>query len=547
MNVDKTHDDFYDAREMLGDFAEANNNFENMHEEPNATAKSFYKMLDSATEPLYPNCTSFTTLSFMSKLLNFKHRHGCSNKGFDELLELIGSVFPEDHKLPMRYYDVKKLVSGLSMGYKKIDACVNDCMLFYKENSEKTHCDICDEGRYKAQKDSMKTLIPKKILRYFPLTLRLQRLFMSEKTAKCMTWHHDRAAVEGQLSHPVDGDEWKQFNHRFPRFAKETRNVRIGLASDGFDPFRDAHARDYTVWPVIIVVYNLPPSMCTKAPYIFMPLLIPGPNDPTKDFHVYLRPLIDELKMLWCTGVETYDRVSRSNFTMKVVLMWTINDFPALGMISGWSTKGKLACPVCMGLVKAKQLKHGGKPTFYGTTHYFLEEDDPLRRSTKFGRCERHSVTTQHSGSRAKILCEQIQFPLPGKTTRQKPRDYGMTHNWTHYSPFFELPYYKTLSLRHNIDVMHTEKNVFDNIFYTMLGDKKKTKDNSSARNDCKELGVHRELWIRDDGPTPDAPYVLGREQINKLFHWIKSLNLPDGYVSNISRCVNMEKDVFAG
>ncbi|KAL8105144.1 hypothetical protein AgCh_029075 [Apium graveolens] len=266
-----------------------------------------------------------------------------------------------------------------------------------------------------------------------------------------------------------------------------------------------------------------------------MPLLIPGPNDPTKDFHVYLRPLIDELKMLWCTGVETYDRVSRSNFTMKATLMWTINDFPALGMISGWSTKGKFACPVCMGMVKENQLKHGGKPTFYGTSRSFLEEDDPLRRSTKFGRCERHSVTTRHSGSRAKILCEKIQFPPPGIIIRQKSRDYGVTHNWTHYSPLFELPYWETLSLRHNIDVMHIDKNVFDNIFYTMLGDKK-TKDNSNARNDCKDLGVYRELWIRGDGTTPDAPYVLGREQINNLFHWIKSLNLQYGYVSNISR-----------
>ena len=28
--------------------------------------------------------------------------------------------------------------------------------------------------------------------------------------------------------------------------------------------------------------------------------------------------------------------------------MWTINDFPAYGMVSGWSTHGKLACPYCM-------------------------------------------------------------------------------------------------------------------------------------------------------------------------------------------------------
>ena len=103
--------------------------------------------------------------------------------------------------------------------------------------------------------------------------------------------------------------------------------------------------------------------MCMKAPYMFMTLLIPGPNDPTKDFHVYLRPLIDELKFLWHTGVETYDRASPSNFMMRVALMWTINDFPALGMISGWSIMGKLACPLCIREVKAKQLKYGGKST----------------------------------------------------------------------------------------------------------------------------------------------------------------------------------------
>lgn len=186
-NIDNIHDDFYDAREMLEDFAEANRHFQNVEEEPTATASHFYKMLDSATEPLYPNCERFTTLAFVNKLLQFRHKHGVSNKGFDDLLELIGSALPEDHKLPIRYYDVKKMISGLSMGYEKIDACVNDCMLFYKEDSNKTCCDICTETRYKARKDPKKRLIPRKILRYFPIARRLQRLFMSEKTAKCMT------------------------------------------------------------------------------------------------------------------------------------------------------------------------------------------------------------------------------------------------------------------------------------------------------------------------------------------------------------------------
>ena len=98
-------------------------------------------------------------------------------------------------------------------------------------------CDICNESRYKEPKDLNKKKIPRKVLRYFPLTPRLQCLFMAGKTVKCMRWHHDRNVVEGELSHPADGDEWKHFDRRFPKFSKEIRNVRLGLSTDGFDPF----------------------------------------------------------------------------------------------------------------------------------------------------------------------------------------------------------------------------------------------------------------------------------------------------------------------
>ena len=33
--------------------------------------------------------------------------------------------------------------------------------------------------------------------------------------------------------------------------------------------------------------------------------------------------------------------------------MWTINDFPIYGMLSGWGTHGRLACPYCMEDTKA--------------------------------------------------------------------------------------------------------------------------------------------------------------------------------------------------
>lgn len=53
-----------------------------------------------------------------------------------------------------------------------------------------------------------------------------------------MTWHFDNQSKDGKMRHPSDGLAWKDFNSNNPDFAKEPRNVRLGLASDGFNPFR---------------------------------------------------------------------------------------------------------------------------------------------------------------------------------------------------------------------------------------------------------------------------------------------------------------------
>jgi hypothetical protein len=67
----------------------------------------------------------------------------------------------------------------------------------------------------------------------------------------------------------------------------------------------------------------------------------------------------------------------------------------------------------------------------------------------------------------------------------------GMNHNWAKRSIFWDLPYWHTLLVPHNIDIMHNEKNVFDNVFNTVLDVKGKTKDNLKARRDL-EVYCHR-------------------------------------------------------
>ncbi|KAH1073293.1 hypothetical protein J1N35_025621 [Gossypium stocksii] len=61
---------------------------------------------------------------------------------------------------------------------------------------------------------------------------------MSSKTAESMTWHHDQRTDNGLLRHPADSLAWKPFDNKFPSFASDPQSVRLGLASDGFNPYK---------------------------------------------------------------------------------------------------------------------------------------------------------------------------------------------------------------------------------------------------------------------------------------------------------------------
>ena len=95
-----------------------------------------------------------------------------------------------------------------------------------------------------------------------------------------------------------------------------------------------------------------------KEPFLMLSLLIPGPKAPGKDNYVYLLPLVEELKELWDVGVATYDVSKDQHFRMHVAVLWNVNDFPAYEDLSGWSTKGYKACPVCNKHTKSQRLRN---------------------------------------------------------------------------------------------------------------------------------------------------------------------------------------------
>nr|GFB31958.1 hypothetical protein [Tanacetum cinerariifolium] len=93
------------------------------------------------------------------------------------------------------------------------------------------------------------------------------------------------------------------------------------------------------------------------------------------------------------------------------------------------------------------------------------------------------------------------------------------------WSRVLQYPKHTNL-IRHNLDVMHVEKNVFDNIFNTIMDDNDKTKDIVKARQDVKEYCKHRELKLVSDVngkvSKPKASFSLTKEQKQVVLQWVK-------------------------
>nr|GEY85057.1 hypothetical protein [Tanacetum cinerariifolium] len=161
------------------------------------------------------------------------------------------------------------------------------------------------------------------IKKTFKMTeLGLQRLYKSNHTSKEMTWHATgKCMVPGKMQHPVDGRAWKNFDIKYSDFVREPRNVRLGLAADGFNPFGNP-SRSYSMWLVILTTCNLPPWLCMKESSFMLMFLILGPKFSGKDIDVYLRPLIDDLKDLWAKpSVETIDVATGHKFNMRAMVL----------------------------------------------------------------------------------------------------------------------------------------------------------------------------------------------------------------------------------
>jgi hypothetical protein len=156
---------------------------------------------------------------------------------------------------------------------------------------------------------------------------------------------------------------------------------------------------------------------------------------------------------------------------------------------------------VCRKAVTFFWLKKGGKYSCFDEHRKFLEANHKYWSDTKNFK-KGVVVHTPHphlpTGKVTKVELEALVPNTDGKGFV----GYGETHQWTHIPCLWKLPYFEDLELPHNIDVMHTEKNISEAL-WSIIMDTEKTKDNIKARIDQQE-------WCDRPNLDPQPPGVKG-------------------------------------
>jgi galactose-1-phosphate uridylyltransferase len=107
----------------------------------------FFKLVKSSEEPLHEH-REVTLLAFITRRVAIKSKYFFSNNYYNDLGKLICDILSKPHKLPKDMYQSKKMMSTLSLKYEKIDVCLDNYMLFWKEHANEQKCLEYGQSRF---------------------------------------------------------------------------------------------------------------------------------------------------------------------------------------------------------------------------------------------------------------------------------------------------------------------------------------------------------------------------------------------------------------
>jgi hypothetical protein len=95
-----------------------------------------------------------------------------------------------------------------------------------------------------------------------------------------MTWHVNNKSGGMLVRHATILMQWQFIDEKWLDFTQQPRNINLGLATNGINPFVKK-CSTWSTWPVVLLNYNLPLWLTTKKHFVMLSLIIPGEESMT--------------------------------------------------------------------------------------------------------------------------------------------------------------------------------------------------------------------------------------------------------------------------
>ena len=225
------------------------------------------------------------------RLLDLKCKHNFTNNAYTDILNLIEGTEGTDERTTL-YLAEKKLTELVNIRLNHVDMCKNSCCAFTGIYINDLTCRYCGLERYIISNNSKKAQQSQKSAIYVPLLDRFRIQYANSERAFKLRYRSQRKECDNEYGDIFDGNLYKELVEE--GFFADERDIALIGSTDGYQIFRQ---KTDDCWIVMFINANLSPDIRVKKENLLISAIIPGPNQP-KDFNSFLRPIINELKLL---------------------------------------------------------------------------------------------------------------------------------------------------------------------------------------------------------------------------------------------------------
>lgn len=285
--------------------------------------------------------------------------------------------------LGSQHVGLKILEKASQLSFKIYDCCVDSCLCFAGQFSDHQECDMCGKARFDHRGK------PRNRFRYIPILPRLQAMFHDPILVGLLLYRMQREVAPDKIRDVWDGQLLQELLDTYVvvdgveqdfKYGQAITDMFVAVTCDGVSLFKGLGARrsknQYSCFPLVAILLNLPPSHRTRDENVFFLGAIPGPHEP-KHLDSFLWAFYEECRE-GLNGIRTYHAQTREFFQLRLYVVHFFGDLKAMIKARGIvGVNGLVPCGQC----PAEAVRHPTDPkkkTLYFPLTLPGEDEDRL-------------------------------------------------------------------------------------------------------------------------------------------------------------------------